>query len=186
MADYPITITEQDILNAATYVPLSTKEKFTRAVAFLCCEPVEIRNDNDTFPMMFRENKKLKAQYLMGTLATLLGHSFSSEMLGESELTGCMAEAEYDAWASSHVMNQLERLKKGKNQAVVNRLFDLLYDYKAFEMMLNGAIRDELEERNDPFNRTMQWFTLSVADAGVRGLVGAAVKEAVAKGEDNE
>lgn len=181
MAEYPITITEQDVLNADTYIGIGIKEKFTRTVAVLCLEPVEVENDNgDILPTMVRENKKIKAQYLMGMLATLLHRDFATQRLKSGEeLPMCMDEDDYDLWASSHVMNQLERLKKGKNSAAVNKLFDLLYDYKAFELMLTGAIRDELEVRNDLFNRAMRWFTLSVADAGVKDLVDVAMKQAV-------
>ena len=186
MADYPITITEKDILDASSYIGISTKEAFTRAIAFVCLEPVQVEVDDDgnVLPTMFRENKKIKAQYMMGTLANLLGKRFESEKLQSGEeLTGCMAETEYDLWAQSHVMNQLERLKKVKNTEVVNKLFDVLYEYKATEFMLTGAIKDELEIRNDPFNRAMQWFTLSAADAGVKEIVKMAVSEA-AKGDD--
>ena len=49
--------------------------------------------------------------------------------------------------------------------------------------MLTGAIRDELEERNDVFNRTMQWFGLSAADAGVRELIGTVIREAAENGK---
>lgn len=186
MAEYAITITEKDILDAASYVNISTKESFTRAVAFLCLEPVEVQYDGEALPTMFRENKKLKAQYLMGVLATLLQKPFESEHLSTGEeLTGCMAEAEYDQWASSHVMNQFERLKKTKDSEVVNKLFDLLYDYKAFELMLTGAIRDELEVRNDPFNRAMQWFSLTVADAAVKEAVGGELRDMLAKAKDD-
>lgn len=172
MADYAVEITEQDVLNAAAYVNISIKERYARAVAFCCLEPVEVKYEEDTFPTMFRENKKIKAQYLMGMLATLLRKEFSSQKLASGEeLSGCMDEPEYDAWAASHVMNQMERLKKCGKPEVVNKLFDLLYDYKAFEMMLTGAIKDELEVRNDPFNRTMQWFSMSAADAAVKELV---------------
>ena len=45
-------------------------------------------------------------------------------------------------------MNQLERLKKEKQ--VANKVYDLLYDFKAFELILNGAIHDEIEMANDP------------------------------------
>lgn len=180
MADYPITITEKDILDAASYITIGVKEQFARAVAFVCLEPVQVMDDDTALPTMFRENKKIKAQYMMGTLATLLGKPFESEKLQSGEeLTGCMAETEYDLWAQSHVMNQLERLKKVKNSEVVNKLFDVLYEYKAFELMLTGAIKDEIEVRNDPFNRAMQWFTISAADAGVKELVSIATKQAV-------
>jgi hypothetical protein len=187
MAEYAITITEKDIMDAGSYVNISTKEQYTRAVAYLCLEPVTVQvDDSETLPTMFRENKKIKAQYLMGMLATLLQRPFESEKLttGE-ELTGCMAEADYDMWAGSHVMNQLERLKKTKDSELVNKLFDLLYDYKAFELMLTGAIRDELEVRNDPFNRAIQWFSLTAADAAVKEVIGGELRNMI-KGDSNE
>ena len=184
MAEYAVTITEQDILNSGTYISIDVKERFTRAIAQVCLEPVEIKNGEDSLPMMVRENRKLKAQYLMGTLATLLRKTYTPQKLANDgqEMTGCMEESEYNAWAGSHVMNQLERLKKCRNSEVVNRLFDLLYEYKAIEILLNGAIRDELEARNDPLNRAMEWFTLSAADAGVKAAVEMAMKEAVQNG----
>lgn len=186
MAEYAIKITEKDIMDAESYVSISTKEKYTRAVALLCLEPVTIIDGEQTLPTMFRENKKIKAQYLMGMLATLLQRPFESEKLSDGkELTGCMAEADYDLWAGSHVMNQLERLKKVKDSTVVNKLFDVLYDYKAFELMLTGAIRDELEARNDPFNRAMKWFSLSAADAAVKEIVSGELRNIVKNGKDD-
>ena len=180
MAEYAINITEQDILNATSYLDIGVKEKFTRAVAFLCLEPVEVQNDSDTLPMMFRENKKIKAQYLMGALATLLHKPFEAQRLKSGEeLATCMNEDDYNMWASSHVMNQLERMKKGKSGEVVNKLFDLLYDYKAIEMMLSGAIKDELEVRNDPFNRAMQFFSNSALQAAMDSMVDGELKKLI-------
>lgn len=183
---YKITITEEDILNSATYVNIALKEQFTRAVAYLCLEPVTVQIDEgETLPTMFRENKKIKSQYLMGTLASMLQKSYESEHLSTGEeMTGCMVEAEYDDWASSHVMNQLERLKKTKDSEMVNKLFDLLYEYKSIEIMLNGAIKDELEARNDPLNRAMQWFTLSAADAAVKEAIGGELRDMISKAKD--
>ena len=183
---YDITITEEDILNASSYVGISLKERLARAIAYPCLEPVEVQFDEQALPTMFRENKKIKAQYLMGTLATLLHRPFESEKLNTGEeLTGCMAEDDYDLWSGSHVMNQLERLKKSKNSEMVNKLFDLLYDYKAFEIMLNGAIKDELEVRNDMFNRAMEWFSVSAADAAVKEAVGGELRNMI-KGDSDE
>ena len=188
MAEYAINITEQDILNAASYIDIGVKEEFTRAVAFLCLEPVEVQNDGEALPPMLRENKKIKAQYLMGTLAMLLQKPFESQKLKSGEeLSGCMSEDDYNLWASSHVMNQLERLKKGKQSEVVNKLFDLLYDYKAIEMMLTGAIKDELEVRNDPFNRAMQFLSNSALQAAMNSFTDGELKKLLdeRKGEAN-
>lgn len=178
MADYAISITEQDILNAADYINIGLKEEFTRAVAFVCLEPVEVKNDGDALPLMFRENKKIKAQYLMGTLAVMLNRKFTPQDLKSGEiLEGCMSEADYNMWASSHVMNQLERLKKCGKPAVVNKLFDLLYDYKALELMLTGAIKDELEVRNDPLNRAMQLLSNATMQAALDSLTDGELKK---------
>ena len=178
MAEYAIEITEQDILNAADYVDISVKESFTRAVAFICLEPVEVQNDNEPLPMMFRENKKIKAQYLMGTLAMLLQRSFTPQALKSGEiLEGCMDEADYNLWASSHVMNQLERMKKSRDSKLVNKLFDMLYDYKAIELMLTGAIKDELEVRNDPFNRAMQYLSNASLQAALNSFTDGELKK---------
>ena len=183
---YAITITEDDILNSASYVGIALKEQFTRAIAYLCLEPVNVEYDGQPLPTMFRENKKIKAQYLMGTLATLLQREYTTQKLASGEeLSGCMDEAEYDDWASSHVMNQLERLKKTKNSEMVNKLFDMLYDYKAFEIMLNGAIKDELEARNDPLNRAMEWFSVSAADAAVKEAVSGELRDMITKAKDD-
>ena len=178
MADYAIEINEQDILNAADYVDIGVKESFTRAIAFLCLEPVEVQNDGEALPIMFRENKKIKAQYLMGTLAMLLQKSFTPQALKSGEvLEGCMDEADYNLWASSHVMNQLERMKKSRNGELVNKLFDVLYDYKAIEMMLTGAIKDELEVRNDPFNRAMQYFSSAALQSALNSFTDGELKK---------
>lgn len=180
MADYAINITEQDIIDSASYIGISIKEEFTRAVAFMCLEPVEVTYDETPLPTMFRENKKIKAQYLMGTLATLLRKDYETQELKSGEkMSGCMSEADYDMWASSHVMNQLERLKKTKNTEVVNKLFDLLYEYKAFDVMLTGAIRDELEVRNDPFNRAMQYFSNAAIQSAMNSMVDGELKKAL-------
>lgn len=179
---YSVTITEAEVLKSATYVGIAIKEQFTRAVAFVCIEPVNVEYDGQSLPTMFRENKKIKAQYLMGTLATLLQRDFPVQKLASGEeLSGCMDEAEYDAWAGSHVMNQLERMKRSKNGEVVNKVFDLLYDFKAFEIMLNGAIKDELEVRNDMLNRAMEWFSVTAADAAVKEAVSGELRDMIAK-----
>ena len=176
MAD--ITITINDVKNAATYMGLAIKEEMTRAIARMCIEPVEIKADeNESLPPMFRENRKLRQQFQMGILAAMLGKEYEQQAVRiagvdeEQLLPWCMDEAEYDRWAASHVMNQLERLKKAADKTALNTIFDLLYDYKAIEMMLTGAIRDELEAHNDPFNRAMQYFSVAAVQSAMDGAL---------------
>lgn len=180
MATYKVEITAEDIQNATTFTSLSIKEVVARAIARLCIEPVEIiSDDGEPLPTMFRENRKLRQQFQMGILANLLGREITLQKLKirtddgveEKALAWCMDEDEYNEWAGSHVINQLERLKKGADKELANRVFDFLYDYKAIEMMISGAIRDELEAHNDLFNRAMQYFSVTATNAAMGELM---------------
>lgn len=195
MAAYKVEITPEDIMNAKTFTSLSAKEVLTRSIAEFCIELVGVQDGEETLPPMFRENRKLRQQFQMGILATLLGRDFELQTVTirgdesgeEQHLAWCMDEDVYNEWASSHVMNQLERMKKSKDTELVNRVFDFLYDYKAIEMMLSGAIRDELEIKNDVFNRAMRYFTVAATQSAVNSLMDGELKKLIEarKGEAN-
>jgi hypothetical protein len=196
MAVYDINITAEDIKNASAYTSLPAKEVLTRSVAQFCIEPVEVKADDSTpLPPMFRENRKLRSQFMMGILASLLGKEYTlqtvkirgDESAEEHQLAWCMDEDDYQLWASSHVMNQLERLKKSKDTETVNKVFDFLYDYKAIEMMLLGAIRDELDVANDPFNRAMRYFNNMAMQSAMNSMMDGELRKLIdeRKGENN-
>lgn len=185
MAEYAIVINAEDIAKATVYTDISIKEALARGVAQLCVEPVDvISDDTEALPPMFRENRKLRAQFQMGILASLLGREYEKQTVivrgengsEERPLAWCMDEDDYRKWASSHVMNQLERMKKAKGTDA-DRIFDFLYDYKAIELMISGAIRDELEAQNDPFNRAMRFFTVSAVDGAVKGAMAKEMRD---------
>lgn len=193
--EYEVTITAEDIANAMTFMPLASKEVLTRSMAVFCVEPVEVKGtDGEPLPTMFRENRKLRHQIQMGILATMLNRNFelqsvkyrTEEGTAEEKLSWCMDAAEYDKWASSHVVNQLERLKKCKDSETVNKVFDLLYDYKATELMLSGAIRDELEARNDVLNRAMQYLTNAAVQSAMDGLMNGEIRRALEEREEKK
>lgn len=195
MAAYEIEITAEDIKKSATFMSLLDKETLTRSIAQFCVEPVEVTADEvESLPPMFRENRKLRHQFQMGILATMLGREFELQLVSvrgdesgeEHRLAWCMDEDVYNSWAGSHVVNQLERLKKGGDKEVANKVFDLLYDYKAIEMMLSGAIRDELEARNDIFNRAMRFLSVEATRSVMDGLMDGELQKLIAKkGESN-
>lgn len=192
MATYAIEITAEDVKKAKTFTSIAAKEVLTRAVAHFCVEPVEINSEETgTLPPMFRENRKLRQQFQMGILANLLGREYPLQTVKihgddgaqEQGLAWCMDKDEYDKWAGSHVINQLERLKKGADKETANLVFDFLYDYKAIEMMVSGAIRDELEELNDPLNRVMRLLSMSALQSAMDTVVKSAVQEEQKKKE---
>lgn len=182
----PITITVEDVKNAVSTVDIATKEALTRAMAQMCVEPVEIvSTEDESLPPMFRENRKLRSQFQMGILATMLGKKYEVQKAkirgkdGEKDIPWCMGETDYNQWDASHVMNQLERLKKTADKTVANAVFDILYDYRSVEMMLAGAIRDELEAHNDPFNRAMMYLSKEAVRAAMNSTVDGELKRLI-------
>jgi hypothetical protein len=57
----------------------------------------------------------------------------------------------YDEYASTHILNQLERFKS--NLALKDKVFDLLNDFRDFKKILDTEIFNEKEVRNDPVAR---------------------------------
>ena len=168
-----VTITPEDIEKARTYMPIGHKAAVTELMAQLCVRYVEneAHGADMQLPARAVEDRATRAQCLMGILAGWYFHkdfptagvSYRGEdgSLVTKPIACCMDTATLDEWAGSHVINQLERLKKEKKAA--NKVYDLLYDFRAFELMLNGAIRDELDKRNDPALRMSEMMAVQVS-----------------------
>lgn len=197
MAEYEIIITAEDIANAASYVPVAEKKRVSQGIAFFCCEAAaptapESLNGLPTLPFMVQEDRKLRQQFQMGLLADYLGIEYPVEVAvlpgaegedAEQPLTHCMAEEEYDRWAGSHVLNQLERLKKSKESGICDKVYDLLYDYKNYENMISVAIRDYMTIQNDPLNRAAEYISKFATEEATQAVMQALMQS---KGELNE
>ena len=61
------------------------------------------------------------------------------------------SDKDYDRYASSHILNQLERFKS--NAELKDKVFDLLNDYRDFKKILDTEIFNEKEVRNDSVER---------------------------------
>lgn len=161
-----VTITQEDVKKAKDYLPAETKEALARLMAQLCTRVVE--NDASTaeapLPPYRVEDRLRRLQCLNGVLCGFyFGGSFEKEKLTvrnedgsteEREIEGVMSLEALNDWCEGHPKNQLERLKKGK--AVANKVYDILDDFKLFEIFLDRAIREELDMANDPALRIAQ------------------------------
>lgn len=155
-----VTITIEDVKKAKTYMPSETKRTLSTLMARLCVATMENDASKSAAPLppIRTEDRVRRLQFLHGVLAGwYFGGEFENERLRfrdsegvvqEKEISLCMSVNALDNWLEGHPINQLERLKKEK--AAANKVYDLLYDFKAFELMLNGAMRDELDMANDP------------------------------------
>lgn len=172
-----VIITKEDIKNARTYMPILAKAQFARQIAVWCTETAQGSGDDGEVPL-YVENRAKRQLFLYGLLARwYLNKDFdcgtalvtTDGETEELEVDYYMAVDAYDEWASSHVMNQLERLKRDKE--VADKVFDLMQDYKALEAMIYGAVRDELEVKNDVIRRFGSSVAASITPAEIQGIV---------------
>lgn len=194
-----VIITESDIQNANTYLPIEVKEAMTRLMAQLCVEKLEVASPDGLMPVppICRENRMKRQQFLMGVLAgCYLKQGFALETMKvtgkdgkatEEKINYMMAVGDFDEWGESHAINQLERLKKSRTKGIADGVFDILQDYRIFENMLLGAIRDELERRNDIIGRLTRMIQMQSSPELLAALQGeleslkAEIKEMGAK-----
>ena len=172
------TITIEDVKKAKSYMPVATKDYVSRMMVNLCVYTAESETNGDGQPLppMRVENRTRKLQCLHGVLAGwYFGADFEKDVLRykdkdgnvqEREIALCMSVKALDSWLAEHPINQLERLKKEKT--VANKVYDILYDFKAFEMMLSSAIREELEKANDPAIRIAQVLAVQTTPESLR------------------
>lgn len=176
-----IIIDEKDILNANTYIGLMQKDVLCRNIAELCVEPVEVKVNGEAGPNRYRENRRFRQQFLYGVLAKFyLKKDFNEQEIEYTDSNGkrtvttvnyLMDTDDCNEWAASHVFNQIERFKRGYSKEVSNAAYDLLYDFKSFEMMLLGAIRDELEKENDLLGRVADYIFAQFSPENVQSAL---------------
>lgn len=153
-----ITLTETDLTNARDYITLDEKAEFLAEAAYLCIEKVEtgVRDGDRTEPLppMYKENPVVKELLLMGAL---IGLYFGKEFEPLGDTKWLMAVADYDRFAASHIMNQMERMKTSPD--LRGKVFDLLKDYRNLRSMLDREVRGMIDIQNDPVER----FTAAMA-----------------------
>ena len=175
------TITIEDVKKAKSYMPAETKANVSFMMAKLCVytDKSETTEEGQPLPPMRVENRVRKLQCLHGVLVGwYFGGEFEKDVLRfkdesgnvqERDIAMCMSVKALNSWLEDHPINQLERLKKEKT--VANKVYDILYDFKAFEMMLTSAIREELEKANDPAIRIAQMLAVQTTPESLRETI---------------
>lgn len=167
--EFVFEITEEMIQRATTYVPLSEKMAFAKLIAPECLVQADIGNRKEqidsmmALPPLYEENVQLKNLYLMQYFLT----RYLNIDIGEAANINFSSEI-YDQYASSHPMNQLERMKS--NPAIKDKVFNLIADYKELKKILDVEIYNRKTERNDGLNRFMTGMALAATPEAVEGL----------------
>ena len=176
-----VELTKEQLKNAKTYIPIAAKEILAEQIAGWVMESVEMTtNPSLPMPPMWKENRALKNLLMMGILCKYyLGMDFecqsvrlvekNGEQVGEQPIDFFPTAEEYDKFASSMIMNQLERLKKG-NSEISNIIFDVLYDYKTLEQMVNAEIKELLARRNDMLTRAVDMMMIVGSEKNLESL----------------
>lgn len=143
-------LTKEALLAARTYVPIAVKEDFVRQNAGKCFDRMAISLDDESLPEMFKENTFLRSRYMMTVLVKLyLG---LEGVFGEPGDEWLMTQTDYDRFAGSHIVSQIERWKSDKDTR--NICFDLLSDYYDLDKRMSTEIRGLLAVHNDTLTRS--------------------------------
>ena len=166
-------ITEEIILNADKYIPISTKSVLARTFAEDCISEVKISVDNaegsDVLPPRYQEDPKSKSLYGMMTLLDQYLHLLERDDKDVITFT----ERDFDEWGRACVMNQLDRFKSSKNIEVRNKVYDILDDYREFYRMLGVEIAALVANKNDPLSRFLEYFRMSITPDMVKDVIEA-------------
>lgn len=149
-------LTEEDIRNAVSYLPLAKKTAMARAYAQDCLLQFDISTGNEevdkVFPSRFQENPQKRMLY--GMLVLL--REYLKKMEDED-----LSTEQYDVWGASSIFNQLDRFKSSKDPEIRNKVYDLVDDYREFYRMLGTEINSLAEVKNDFLARFVQYVSLS-------------------------
>lgn len=152
-------VTKEQLLGARTYLPLEEKTAFLER-ADRCFDRMSVTLGDEAMPPMFKENCALKTRYLAAALAVYLRIPYDSE----EDDAMLMSEADCDKLGESHVVMQIERFKRDKDEVVRNAAYDLLSDYFRLEKAFDAEIKALLAVQNDTVIRQSQMNQAAMAE----------------------
>ena len=157
-----ILLTKEMVVAARDYIPNAVKEAWVSDNAAKCFDKLAINGtDGESVPPMYMLNTGLKARYLMGALIGMyLNITYDVDSSDEPSLL--MSEDAYDMWASSHVLNQIERWKR--DAEIRDKCYDLLADYKDLEKRMSTQINSLLNVMNDNVLRQNEYVNAQMME----------------------
>lgn len=165
----PITMKEA-FAKAHTYVPLMEKAAIVSHCAERCIDRVVV-NTGEKFrgdvPPMYRENGQRKRRYLMGILARAYLRMDFDDCEEDEWL---LSADDYDLVRGAQLINQIDRMKK-QSDALRDKAYDLLADYRDLEKMLNTEINANLAVMNDVVARMAMSAAAAMTPESMKELV---------------
>lgn len=152
---FNFVITEEMVKRAEEYIPLARKIAFVEVYAGECLRHVDISTQklqSDTIlplPRLYEEDLLQKQLVLMKALLEMYFHV---EVPAEF---GCK---EYDKFAKTYPMNQLERLKN--LPSIKDKVFNIIADYKELKKLFEIGIYNRKASHNDGIERALAGITV--------------------------
>lgn len=142
-----ITLTKEIIQKANDYIPIERKHIWVRNVAAAVVVPVTVKSGDSAVVLPDRHEENTMARTM--AMASVLAQNY----LGLYSEETVLQAADYDEIMSSHLVNQLERMKSDKE--LRDKIFNILYDYSELKKMLNTEIYSRLGHLNDTLARAL-------------------------------
>ena len=150
-----ITLTKEIIENANDYIPLQRKHIWCRNVATVALQNVTLNGGEKdaafATPDRYEENTMARQMALASALSVNYLKLYPEETV--------LQEKDYDEILSSHLVNQLERMKGDRD--VRDKVFNILYDFGELKKMLNTEIYSRLGHFNDTLGRLFVAISMS-------------------------
>ena len=152
---FNFVITEEMVKRAEEYIPLSQKIAFVEVYSGECLKPVDISTQklqSDALlplPQLYEEDLLQKQLVLMKAFL---------EMYFHVEVPSEFSCKEYDKFAKSHPMNQLERLKN--LPSIKDKVFNIISDYKELKKLFEIGIYNRKASHNDGIERALAGITV--------------------------
>lgn len=160
------TLTAEVIEKANSYIPVMQKQEIAEKIATCCVDTEHLTYRDGDFSMPLpdraRENTAHKQQYLMSAMLCIYLKIEDSEDALDMNVV--------DKYGASHLFNQLDRFKS--DSKLRDKVFDILYDYRALTAMVNAAIYSEISSRNDTASRLLVGMTQSTTPEHFQALLG--------------
>ena len=158
---------------ARAYLPLIQKAEIVAHCAERCIDRVVV-NMGEKFrgdtPPMYRENGQRRRRYLLGILVRWY---LATDFDGCEDDMWLMSADDYDRLGGLTLLNKIDRMKK-EGDALRDKAFDLLADYRDLEKMLNTEIYANLNIMNDPVARMNMAMQSAVTPESLQELTAMA------------
>lgn len=169
-------ITDEMMRNAKSYIPLNAKEYIAHTSAPGCIKRIfdydfkrgenggylEEKDDLPTTMPIYGEDTAYRSRIVMGTVMRFY---FDIDIGPNINIP----TEDYDMYAGSHVMNQIERFKA--NPELKSKAFDMLTDIRDFERRLNCAIYSLLQLKNDVGSRVMTALGAMMSQESLENII---------------